>query len=89
MSHQSCSICRTAVKPNNRYPNYVCSTCATKATDQNGKFLKFSNLDYHGGFLAKYQESGELYNSHTCYIDGIACHADEAYFGGIVIEKIS
>lgn len=26
--------------------------------------------------------------SHDCYIDGIKCSADEAYFGGIVIEKV-
>jgi len=33
-------------------------------------------------------DSKEEYKSHDCYIDGIKCRADEARFGGIVIEVV-
>jgi hypothetical protein len=42
-----------------------------------------------GGFEAKYADDGSDYPSHECNIDGVRCHADEAYFGGIVIEVIA
>jgi hypothetical protein len=43
-----------------------------------------------GGYVAYYWDSNnaEEYNSHECYIDGIKCWADEARFGGIVIEVV-
>ena len=43
-----------------------------------------------GGFIAYYADSNqiEIYPSHRCFIDGISCYADEARFGGIVIEAL-
>lgn len=38
------------------------------------------------GFVAEYADTGEEYQGHDCFIDGVKCHADEARFGGIVIE---
>jgi hypothetical protein len=42
-----------------------------------------------GGYAARYADTGEPYSSHACYIDGLPCWADEARFGGIVIERIA
>jgi hypothetical protein len=42
-----------------------------------------------GGFVAQYQDTGEERHSHVCFIDGIKCWADEARFGGIVVQVIS
>jgi len=83
----SCPICNKEIPVLPRYPKYVCSECAVKASDKNGRLLKFSNTDISGGFIARYKDNGETYNSHICYIDGIICVADEGRFGGIVIEK--
>ena len=44
------------------------------------------NVDATGGYRAVYVDTGEVYDSHICYIDGIECYADEVKFGGIVIE---
>lgn len=41
-----------------------------------------------GGFVARYADTDELYDSHQCFIDGVRCHAGEARFGGIVIEPV-
>jgi hypothetical protein len=39
-----------------------------------------------GGFAAKYVDDGAEYPGHECYIDGVKCYADEAHFGGVVIQ---
>lgn len=88
MIKHHCPICQIELADNLRYPNYICNSCAEKATDKEGRKLSFYNLDFAGGFEAKYQDTGEKYESHSCYINGIECYADEARFGGIVIEKI-
>lgn len=36
----------------------------------------------------KFLDTQEAYTSHTCFIDGIECFADEARFGGIVIQTV-
>lgn len=88
MDNHQCPICKVDLEPNPRYPKYVCKTCASMATDKEGRSLKFSNIDFSGGYMARFSDTNEEYDSHTCYINGFECHADEARFGGIVIEKI-
>ena len=85
---QFCPICGAEVKVILRYPNYVCRRCAGKASSAGGRLLSFYNEDFGGGFLAYYRDTGESFNSHTCFIEGVRCRADEAHFGGIVIEKM-
>lgn len=82
-----CPICFAKLQTNARYPNYICNECSKKTTDINGRKLIFSNVSFSVGYIANYEDTDEEYNSHVCYIDGIKCRADEARFGGIVIEK--
>ncbi|MBB1587890.1 MAG: hypothetical protein HG423_014155 [Propionibacterium sp.] len=86
-----CPICGGATKTLPRYPRRVCSTCAAKASDESGRALEFFNTSFGGGFIAYYVDSNqtEIYPSHRCFIDGISCYADEARFGGIVIEPLT
>lgn len=86
MASQSCPICSADVSPNPRYPRYVCRTCAAKASSAEGRLLAFENASFWSGFAAYYADSGVEYPSHECFIDGVRCRADEARFGGIVIE---
>lgn len=83
---KKCPICFRKVKKSFRYPNYVCSDCCQRASDENGRLLNFFNVDLSGGFWGRYVDTKEIYESHVCYIDGVKCYADEAHFGGIVIE---
>jgi len=85
---QTCPICSADVRPNPRYPRYVCRTCADKAESPDGRLLAFSNVSISGGFTAQYADTGAEYSSHECFIDGVRCHADEARFGGIVIQTV-
>ncbi|MDF0556381.1 hypothetical protein [Kamptonema sp. UHCC 0994] len=90
MTSQICPICKASINSFPRYPKYVCEDCFKKATDINGRKLNFYNESMGGGYVAYYSDSNnaEEYNSHESYIDGIKCWADEARFGGIVIEVV-
>lgn len=81
-----CPLCGHPRLHFDRYPLAVCQDCASKATDQEGHHLGFYNEDLSGGFKAVVTETGEPYNSHLCFINGVHCYADEARFGGIVIQ---
>lgn len=85
MSH-ACPICAASLAPQIHYPRYVCRDCASRAKSADGRALTFSNIGFDGGYAASYIDTGEPHDSHDCWIDGVACHADEARFGGIVIE---
>lgn len=87
-SQQTCPICSRPVAPSARYPRYVCQSCAAKAKSQDGRPLAFYNEGLSGGFLARYADDDTPYNGHECFIDGIRCDADEARFGGIVIQVV-
>jgi hypothetical protein len=82
-----CPICGAAMTFNPRYPDAVCPACVGRACDAEGRFLDFYNADFGGGYLALYREGGRKYDSHDCFIDGHACRADEARFGGIVVQR--
>ncbi|XXX81944.1 recombinase family protein [Sorangium sp. So ce134] len=81
-----CPTCGDPVEPWPRYPRAVCGICQHEATDEGGRPLEFFNTDIGGGFAARYADTGEPRDSHACVIRGVRCRADEARFGGIVIE---
>jgi hypothetical protein len=86
--NQYCPICSTPVMFDPRYPRHVCGDCANKTCSKDGRALSFYNLNGAGGYGTKYDDTGEEYFSNDCYIDGIKCFADDAHFGGIVIEVV-
>jgi hypothetical protein len=83
---QFCPICGAEVPRVARYPRYVCPNCAGKAQDENDRPLEFHNESFSGGFVARYADTGEERESHVCFIEDVRCWADEARFGGIVIQ---
>lgn len=86
MAHQSCPICLAEVQPNPRYSRYLCEVCASDPRSADGRRVSFYNVSLSGGFAGRYNDSGESYNGHECFVGGIRCRADEARFGGIVIQ---
>ncbi len=81
-----CPICSTSLGLYERYPRYVCSACAEKTCDANGRRVAYRNLDFCGGCQGFYPDTNEIYSSMDCFIEGRACVADEARFGGIVVQ---
>ncbi len=87
---KNCPICCQPIPVVPRYPHYVCQNCASRAVAADGRPLQFYNQTAFGGFLAFYADTNEPYYqgkiNAPCFIDGVACLAAEARFGGIVIQ---
>lgn len=83
-----CPVCDAPLQLIARYPRYVCQSCAARAVSVEGRPLEFFNSGLSGGYEARYADDKRPYPGHVCFIDGQPCHADEARFGGIVIERI-
>jgi hypothetical protein len=92
---QWCSNCLKEVIYQARYPKYICSDCASKdKLDSKGNLLEFSNLGFSGGFKITYMDikgntirEDDRQDYCDCIIDGHMFFAQEARFGGIVIQK--
>lgn len=83
---QPCPICNQPRSYSERYPDALCEACVARATDADGRLLVFGNAGFFGGFIAQYADTREVYDSHACTVDGVRCWADEARFGGIVVQ---
>ena len=85
---QACPICAEEVKANPRCPRYLCRACVGRATDENAEQVHFFQSSPDGRYAARYVATGDDYPSHECFIDGVKCWADEARFGGIIVQVI-
>jgi len=83
---QSCPICGAGQPQSPRYPRYLCDDCAALACDESSRALTFANICIGGAFQATDADTGEVHPSHLCFVRGVPCPADEARFGGIVIQ---
>lgn len=81
-----CPICSGPAPDSERYPQAVCRECASLATAPEGRSVQFYNAGLSGGFAGRYTDDNSPYESHECVIRGVRCWADEARFGGIVIQ---
>lgn len=92
---QWCANCYQEVQFQGRYPKYICEKCASKeTTDREGNLLVFSNVGFSGGFkIIRKNKNGHILEENDteqfcdCIIDGKEFFAQEARFGGIVIQK--
>lgn len=81
-----CPICTAPTAVTERYPRSVCVACVLEAVDEEGHPVTFANVDMSGGFVARRSDGSAPPRPHVCVIRGVVCHADEARFGGIVVE---
>jgi hypothetical protein len=81
-----------------RYSKMICGKCANGNNDNNCKILdsfgnevSFGNLDIYGGFASYHKINNEIVKKedHLCFINNIKCYANEARFGGIVIQTMN
>lgn len=91
---QFCPICFSETGFQSRYPKYICRECNTENKRSfQGEKVSFSNLGFSGGLkVSFYDDLGNLLkeeDEHHIYefkIDNYICTAEEARFGGIVIQ---
>ncbi len=81
-----CPTCTMPVQSNARYPGQLCAICMLEAVDARGRALTFSNVDATGGFCATLDDGTVVSDGHVCFVRGVRCRADEAHFGGIVVQ---
>lgn len=92
---QWCSNCDKEVYFQGRYPKYICTDCASKEKlDADGNLLEFFNLDFSGGLKIIYKDKNgntiredDTQQYCDCIIDNKLYFAQEARFGGIVIQR--
>lgn len=92
---QWCPNCYNEIYFQARYPKYICRECSSKdILDNDGNLLDFSNLGFSGGFkIIRKNQQGEIIEEDDtkqfcdCLIDGKEYFAQEARFGGIVIQQ--
>ncbi|KAF2430936.1 hypothetical protein EJ08DRAFT_649266 [Tothia fuscella] len=89
---QDCPTCETSLPKSLRYPKLLCSQCYDKAVDANGRALTFFNAEMSGGFEAHFKDDDtiaeDVTKSHIVFVNGKKVWADEARFGGIVLELL-
>lgn len=91
---QFCPICFSETSFQSRYPKYICRECNTdKKRSFQGEKVSFSNLGFSGGLkVSFYDDLGNLLkeeDEHHIYefkLENYLCIAEEARFGGIVIQ---
>ena len=76
MTEQFCPICKGSVKPQPRYLAYVCEACLADGVEVEGNIIPKSKIDVYSNL------------SVNCKVNGIECVAQEARFGGAVVQAI-
>ena len=91
----NCPICLDSMTFTERYPKAICSECSnSELKDSDDNIVTFCNSDLFGGFMSLHTINNTLVEKqeHLCWIkygdNNIKCYADEARFGGIVIQVL-
>ena len=90
---QNCACCKNTIEyPSLRYPRMICSDCSNSNNilDSDNNIVSFGNIDFYGGFKSVHIINNNMIEreDHICFINNIKCYADEARFGGIVIQTL-
>ncbi len=88
---QHCPLCGTLLRENPRYPRHVCGWCAQDVTDEEGRPVVLANATITGGYTAQRPDgspaSADVLAGRV-WIDGVALRAQEARFGGVVVQPL-
>lgn len=85
MKDQNCPICERAVEFYARYPRYVCTYCAAKVSDENGRKVSLTNAGFWGGLKL---DDRVVEQPLDVWIDGRRCQASDVRFGGVIIQLV-
>lgn len=93
MAAVTCPICAGPKTYSERYPFSLCHVHYDECRDVQGRKVTFSNEGWYGGLVSQHFEEGKSEpvlsdKDGHCIVRGIPCFAEEARFGGIVIQRI-
>lgn len=86
---QACPLCGTRVRPDERYPDHLCAWCSAEVTDERGRAVRLYNTSFGGGYTGQYDDGSTASRAvldGRVWIDGVEYRAQEARFGGIVVQ---
>ena len=86
---QACPLCGTRVMPFERYPDHLCAWCSGEVTDEDGRPVQLYNTSFGGGYTGQYDDGSTASRAvldGRVWIDGVEYRAQEARFGGIVVQ---
>ena len=96
LNQTPCPICESMIEYFERYPNYICGDCVSRLVDINDVPIRFQNETLVGTGVSAWlldSETGKYdrldpISSMTgeAYCNGVRCKAEEAYFGGIIVQ---
>lgn len=86
MTVQACPICHAAVEPSDRYPALPVPSLQRPRHRCVGACARVSNTDTAAASRRTTQIPANRRDGHNCQVDGVPCRADEARFGGIVVQ---
>ncbi len=64
----------------------VCNDCAARTTDAKRQPVTFGNAGLSGGLVSSSPHAPVIDEQAMCFIDDVACIAEEARFGGVVVQ---
>lgn len=64
----------------------VCNDCAARTNDANRQPVTFGNAGLSGGLVSSSPHAPVIDAQAMCFIDDVACIAEEARFGGVVVQ---
>ncbi|MBO0768971.1 MAG: hypothetical protein J2O48_09845 [Solirubrobacterales bacterium] len=86
----TCPICSAPAVQTARYPLALCSDCKAQATSLDGQPVELLNDSVSGGFVAEHRGdrsvSEQVTRDGLVLVRGTLCRAEEARFGGIVVQ---
>ena len=91
---QYCPNCGSSVTYYPRYPKFICRACVALLVDEDGYGVSFGNVGIGGGVRGYRKVDGETVpfdppgQLGRCYIGGRAFDAEEARFGGVVVQAV-
>jgi hypothetical protein len=86
---QACPLCNNPVDFSVIHPHYVCHSCITGATDEQGNEIVFFHARFVPGLLqGYYRNNTELvpFEGNTCFINGARCYATYDQVNGIIVQ---
>lgn len=98
LSNQHCPTCGLKVLESQRYPQYLCDTCANEAVDRDNNRVSFTDeidghslkMRYVDGHLPDVTFNPARDNSYPhVWVRGTECEVQVAHFGGIVMIPVA
>ncbi|APT34585.1 hypothetical protein MCBMB27_05294 [Methylobacterium phyllosphaerae] len=86
---EMCPVCRGEGRGSISYPAAICRDCETRLVDWDGRPVDIANTSLIGTGIQVANGEEVVDGDTPIFVDGIACWAREARFGGVVVQPVA